>query len=749
MPNDVNGLVDSKIDEKLKRIMEQRNIHNDAVIESSSEEDDDVYEKAAQNVKGYIAETGFQPELSDSVLLDYYELFRNKFSPEVLSNIDDSDLLSYVFYTADSTNESLCYYLEFQQQIREGCGSIAGGSSFKFGLFQKKEDRQWMTGSPNSPVILSESDAIVKGKEIVGALIKGADIISKSDLSSIKSYAELDDKLNEAIGKYASIAWIHKYFHMLYPNLFSTQHSNEWQKHLLYAYGVKPNEKYYARSGQLAKIAKLADLSTHYFAHVSYDWFGGIKQFCRIGTSDDEGTYFNDWLVKDVVSIGWNDVESIELYITGNEINKKALTERLLAYYYGSDNRTASRKAGEMITYYKTDKESVFVAMDGERLLGLGDGIGEYYYDANNHMAHCKGIKWHCCFESEEKLPTKSEGLLTSCVALSNPENLLYLYKKYYYGLTDINRPVIEDCSMDSIDEIIREPRTDKIHPLNQIIYGAPGTGKTYSSVEYACAIIEKRPVNTKQLSIDERKELMRVYEEYVKSGQIVFTTFHQSYGYEEFIQGIRPEPIKGNISFKKVDGVFKTIADNAIKDKEKNYVIIIDEINRGNISKVFGELITLIEDDKRWGEVNQMGVTLPMGERFAVPNNLYIIGTMNSADKSISLIDTALRRRFDFIEMAPNPSLIGNDTLKTALDNLNKYLKKELRSTDLLVGHSFFIGKQPEDIVDILNKNIIPLLYEYFYDDEAKVKKAIESMNNSSIVFEDNTLGRIKVKKV
>lgn len=293
-----------------------------------------------------------------------------------------------------------------------------------------------------------------------------------------------------------------------------------------------------------------------------------------------------------------------------------------------------------------------------------------------------------------------------------------------------------------------RDPRSIKIHPLNQIIYGAPGTGKTYSSVEYALAIIENREVDLRQLSDDDRKALMHTYQDYMDAGQIVFTTFHQSYGYEEFIQGIRPDPAGTTVNFYIADGVFKRIADDAMKDNTKNYVIIIDEINRGNISKIFGELITLIEEDKRWGELNQMSAILPLGATFAVPNNLYIIGTMNSADKSISLIDTAIRRRFDFVEMAPNPGVITDTVLREMLIKLNQYLRKELRSTDLLIGHSYFIGKTAFQLGKIMNRNIIPLLYEYFYDDEAKVKKALDCISNTDFVIDDNSLGRIILKK-
>lgn len=183
--------------------------------------------------------------------------------------------------------------------------------------------------------------------------------------------------------------------------------------------------------------------------------------------------------------------------------------------------------------------------------------------------------------------------------------------------------------------------------------------------------------------------------------------------------------------------------------DKENNYVIIIDEINRANISKVFGELITLIETDKRWGEANELSATLPSGEVFAIPNNLYIVGTMNSADKSISLIDTALRRRFDFIETAPNAELVGDAVLSQILKKLNEELLGELDSTDLLIGHAFFIGKTEKELVDIMNRNIVPLLYEYFFDNSRKVKAVVnKAIENLPYKVEDKKMGRIRIAK-
>ena len=308
----------------------------------------------------------------------------------------------------------------------------------------------------------------------------------------------------------------------------------------------------------------------------------------------------------------------------------------------------------------------------------------------------------------------------------------------------------LKEEKKDNCLNVERQQRTIKIHPLNLIIYGAPGTGKTYSTAEYAQAIIQGITLKEFQENNKDRKAVMKAYNELVKSGQVVFTTFHQSYGYEEFIQGLRPDTTSEKMSFKTVDGVFKRIADKALNDQENNYVIIIDEINRANISKVFGELITLIEDDKRWGELNQTSATLQSGDPFAVPNNLYIVGTMNSADKSISLIDAALRRRFEFIEQKPNAALVNDAKMRAVLTKLNEQLADQLDSSDLLIGHSYFMGKTIDELPTVLNNSIIPLLYEYFYDNKKKVMGVLNGAIEPQVDFvvEDDKLGRIFIER-
>ena len=161
----------------------------------------------------------------------------------------------------------------------------------------------------------------------------------------------------------------------------------------------------------------------------------------------------------------------------------------------------------------------------------------------------------------------------------------------------------------------------------------------------------------------------------------------------------------------------------------------------------MFGELITLIEEDKRWGELNALSVTLPAGDHFAVPNNLFILGTMNTADKSISLIDTALRRRFEFVEMTPDADKIADPVLKDVFTKLNTGLAKELEGTDLLIGHAYFIGKTVADLCQIMNRSIIPLLYEYFYDSGKKVENQLKNaLTGLDVEVTRNPFGRIKL---
>ena len=384
----------------------------------------------------------------------------------------------------------------------------------------------------------------------------------------------------------------------------------------------------------------------------------------------------------------------------------------------------------------------------------LGEILTEMYNGSGNKTTaiHMFGFKYGEVIDSNGYAATKiisaSEVPESYHVELNKGTAMYRVVKENEYGVRFADGLAVEEADV-AVQKILPTlpKRTRKAFELNSILYGAPGTGKTYATAKYALAITEGKSLE--EYNDVTREDIMSKYNQLVKDGLVVFTTFHQNYGYEDFIQGIRPDTSTQEMRFKTVDGVFKKIAETAMNVPEKDFVIIIDEINRANISKVFGELITLIEDDKRWGEENAVSATLPSGEIFAVPNNLYIVGTMNSADKSISLIDTALRRRFDFVEFVPDLTLISDTNLKAVLKKLNEGIEKELNSTDLLVGHSYFINKSADDICTIMNRNIIPLLYEYFFDNKNKVEAQLKSaLEDLDVEIISNTMGRIKIKK-
>ena len=269
-------------------------------------------------------------------------------------------------------------------------------------------------------------------------------------------------------------------------------------------------------------------------------------------------------------------------------------------------------------------------------------------------------------------------------------------------------------------------------YSLNTILYGPPGTGKTYATARRCAAICDGDADDRSDEDIRDR------YAALVEEERIEFVTFHQSYGYEEFVEGLRPRTNDGAAGFQlaPTDGVLKRIAERARKAPQLPHVLVIDEINRANVSKVMGELVTLLEEDKREGASNEIGVTLPHShERFTLPPNLHILGTMNTADRSIALLDTALRRRFIFEEMAPDPGKLKKDVdgidLRVVLRTINERLEW-LLDRDHLIGHAWLMGARDKAQVNgIMRNKIIPLIVEYFYDDWSKVRAVLGGGND------------------
>lgn len=270
----------------------------------------------------------------------------------------------------------------------------------------------------------------------------------------------------------------------------------------------------------------------------------------------------------------------------------------------------------------------------------------------------------------------------------------------------------------------------------NIILQGAPGTGKTYST-----AALSLKVLGIDNIDWSNPKSVMETYDDYVAKGRIAFTTFHQSMDYEDFVEGYKPEEVGGDIKFKLKPGVFRIICEKA---QNQPCVLIIDEINRGNVSKIFGELITLLEADKRDGCDHRIQVNLTYsGEPFSVPENLYIIGTMNTTDRSVGSIDYALRRRFAFWTLKSSKEVVEGQnvdvnvkTRSVALfEKVEAFLKEnpaDMKIDDLMPGHSYFMANTASELETKVKYELIPLVEEYAKDGiievtDEKLNKAFE----------------------
>lgn len=700
-----------------------------------SESNENEYQRAAKIIQDYVSETGFEIPCNKSDIESAIREFQERFSPEKLAAINDEELLKSLFYTIGDNTEALCCWLEHNSECREYFGSIAGGSAYKFGLFQKKDTGEWMTGSPQKPEVLTEEQALETGKKIRDALVKGVEIVKNRELKDLSDFEKLDDDLKQTIGEqYYNLVWFHKYFSLICPDKLSGFHSTDWQTHVLRCLRINPSEKYYARSAQLAKIENYAGMYYREFFSVVFEEFGGIKHFVRIGTKDDEKNYAAEWQQKSVVGIGWRAIGSLHDYVAGDGIDKDAITEKMMEEYYHDDKKTASRKAGELARFYKTNADTVFVAMNGEKLIAFVDDIGEYFYDASTAMSHMKSGKWHKKFTEGETLPDKSEGKLTSCYQLTNNENLMFLYEKYYYENENDSEELDDSEVEETYMPLVFNTGIKTKYERNRIVFGAPGTGKSYG-LKKDC------------------EDLMQGTDNFER------VTFHPDYSYSQFVGTYKP--VMGadeKIKYAFVPGPFMRVYVDALKsgrtENPQPYLLLIEEINRAKVAAVFGDVFQLLDrdddgvseyeiqasEDIRKYLASKLGGDPENYQKIRIPNNMFIWSTMNSADQGVFPMDTAFKRRWNFEYLGINENeeeisgkgkimLAGSDEpvewniLRRAIND--KMSSEQFKiNEDKLMG-PFFLSKRilesdengmivnPEKFMDAFKSKVIMYLYE------------------------------------
>ncbi len=516
----------------------------------------------------------------------------------------------------------------------------------------------------------------------------------------------------------------------------------------------------------------------------------------------ENAKYWEAFYSEGILGLGWNELGDISRFNAKEEIVKE------LQRIEETDGSKKNDATANWDFLHRISIGDVIIAKRGrQELLGYGIVTSDYYYDpTRKDQHHLRKIDW----KHKGKWPIEHHLSLKTLTIITDYGCELPEFEFYYQRLLadmGVNVPRIKNKNM----------------PINQILYGPPGTGKTYNTINKSLQILGE---NIGNLS---REEIHKLFDSKVASGNIVFTTFHQSMSYEDFIEGIKPTTKENKVLYNVEDGLFKSLAEKARDNIEKsettslnfqaafnqlkseweeseegeleikmktisfhitdisekyisfrkrsggtghllvlkslkelfngsrtmnqglavyyyplidklksydlkeerteleNFVLIVDEINRGNVSSIFGELITLIEEDKRIGNKEALEVVLPYSkERFGVPNNLYILGTMNTADRSVEALDTALRRRFSFVEMMPEPSLLSDKidwvSLKELLETINQRIEA-LIDRDHTIGHAYFMNvKDMKDLRATFKDKIIPLLQEYFYGDYGKI---------------------------
>lgn len=654
------------------------------------------------------------------------ENFINLFGIEQLKSLSGKDLLTSLFYNDEGNKTNLCYMLEMDKDIRELFGGISGGSAYKFGLFYHKKNQSWTCGSTLRPIHLTEEEAIQKAGEIRNDLVEGAEIISSfGSLKSLSDYERLYKQLEHLSG--INTVWRMKYYHLLFPTLLAPFYGQDIQLKVLHFLNQKPSDIPFIRMEQIALFVQKCNIPGVVFGHIYGKNVGYTNDpdDSDTNTLSDKKHKVHHWMYTIFDDNSWIECQQKEIMVLGMDdigdysqyASKEALRQELINVYDSS----TSRKNQALMAWNFANNISVndvIYAKRSNTLVGKGIVTGDYVFDdLRQEYKSIRSVKWLQVGEWEHPGNAVAKRLTDITPFTDYIEKLTAIFAPDELDDVDtqpeIDYPIYS--STDFLSDVYMAGQDYKtlVNVLkmkkNIILQGAPGVGKTFTAKRLAYSIIgAKNP---------DRVQMIQ---------------FHQSYSYEDFIEGYRPT--ENGFTIKK--GAFYKFCKLAEEDDENDYFFIIDEINRGNLSKIFGELFMLIEKDKRGIELQ----LLYSDENFSVPANVYIIGMMNTADRSLAMLDYALRRRFSFYTMKPGFNTIGFQTYQDSLESkaFNKLIScvKQLNSKiaedislgeGFCIGHSYFCGLTSDTVnVQILSSiveyELIPLLKEYWFDEPAKI---------------------------
>lgn len=434
---------------------------------------------------------------------------------------------------------------------------------------------------------------------------------------------------------------------------------------------------------------------------------------------------WDEFYSRGIMGLAWGEIGDLTAYA-----HKEDLKAQMLETY--PENGTQKNDIHALWQFANEMKpgDVVFVKKGRSEILGRGIVAGDYVYDPEGgHYPNCREVRW----TSAGNWPIDERLAMKTLTEITDYPELLSRIETFFEDSDDdveSEEPLVifpEYSARQFLDEVyMAEERYDAIVGLlrtkkNIIMQGAPGVGKTYAAKRLAYSMMGVKDAS-----------------------RVMLIQFHQSYSYEDFIEGYRPS----GAGFELVKGAFYSFCKKAADDEENAYFFIIDEINRGNLSKIFGELFMLIESDKR-GPKNKLQL-LYSRELFYVPRNVHIIGMMNTADRSLAMLDYALRRRFAFVELRPAFDSDGFREYCSGLDNprfealvrevesLNRAIvEDESLGEGFCIGHSYFCNMEADSCTDaalasIVDYELIPMLKEYWFDEPGKVREWSDRLRRS-----------------